>query len=325
MKDFSAQPWAPFLVSPRFSNRPWGVSDLRPWFEISAKDEPIGEAWLTGDECTILSGPHAGQKLGSLFASHPAEMLGTTAHAGSPLLIKLIFASEKLSVQVHPDDAMAQKYGEPRGKTECWYLLETKPGAQLAVGLKEGVTLEAVKQGIEKGTLEESLNLLTVTPGDMIFVDAGTVHAIWPGVVVLEAQQNCDLTYRMYDYGRPRELHVEKSLEATKFGTRAGKVAPVVMEDRARLMESEYFRLDRIPVKGSKTSQNLRQPDEAAAALSYLFVLAGSGKLVSSDGSFEPLALTPCAVAAIPAAAGAFTVEGELELVRISPRWPEQA
>jgi mannose-6-phosphate isomerase len=128
-------------------------------------------------------------------------------------------------VQVHPDDAMAQKYGHPRGKTECWYVLEAEPGAQVACGLKPGVTLDQVKAGIEAGTLEQSLNLLDVARGEMIFVDAGTVHAIWPGSILLETQQNCDLTYRMYDYGRGRELHIEKSLEAIRLQTRAGKVA----------------------------------------------------------------------------------------------------
>ena len=200
--------WAPFRIAPCFSPRVWGRRDLRPWYDCVAAEggEPIGEAWLTGDECVAASGDHAGRTLGALFAGNSEDLLGpSAAHcAGSPLLIKVIFAQEKLSVQVHPDDRMAQKYGDPRGKTECWYVLEADPGAQVACGLKPGVTLDEVKAGIEQGTLESSLNLLDVAHGEMIFVDAGTVHAIWPGSILLETQQNCDLTYRMYDYGRGR-------------------------------------------------------------------------------------------------------------------------
>ena len=100
------------------------------------------------------------------------------------------------------------------------------------MGLKQGVTLDEVQEQIETGTLEESLNVMPVSAGDLIFVDAGTVHAIWPGSILLEVQQNCDLTYRMYDYGRPRELHIEKSMEATRLKTDAGKLTPSLLEDR---------------------------------------------------------------------------------------------
>ena len=316
--------WTPFLISPRFSTRPWGVNSLQPWYNQQAEGEPIGEAWLTGDDSLIASGAFSGQSLGSLFAAHPVQMLGNDQHPGSPLLIKLIFASQKLSVQVHPDDAMAQKYGDLRGKTECWYLLSSEPGAQLAVGLKNGVTLDKVREGIKNDNLEESLNLIHVSAGEMIFVDAGTVHAIWPGVVVLETQQNCDLTYRMYDYGRPRELHIEKSLEATRFNTQAGKVVAEELGDRSRLINSDYFRCDRMAVSGSRTSPSLLASDEAQPGLSYLFTLSGQGRIVSSNGSFEPLTLKPGVLAAIPAASCEFVLEGELEVVRITPSWPQE-
>ncbi len=215
-------------------------------------------------------------------------MLGAAAHAvasgASPLLIKVIFAKEKLSVQVHPDDAMAQKYGDPRGKTECWYVLEAEPGAQVACGLKPGVTLDEVKAGIEAGTLENSLNLLHVATGEMIFVDAGTVHSIWPGSILLETQQNCDLTYRMYDYGRGRELHIQKSLEATRLVTRAGKIPPRVLPDRTILMEGDYFSVERIGRAGSRTSASLSGPilaadGEPSPGLQYLFAAAGTARI----------------------------------------------
>ena len=233
IRDSSTLP--PFLIEPYFDRRVWGFRDLRPWYDrtVASGEEPIGEVWLTGDECRAASGPVAGKSLAEVFAESSGALLGANSPvAQSPLLVKVIFAREKLSVQVHPDDRLAQKYGQPRGKTECWYALAAEPGALVAAGLKPGVTMDQVRAGIHDGTLEQSLNMLPVSPGDMIFMDAGTVHSIWPGSILLETQQNCDITYRMYDYGRPRELHIEKSLEATRLVTRAGKIPPRPLADR---------------------------------------------------------------------------------------------
>jgi mannose-6-phosphate isomerase len=315
--------FTPFLIEPFLSPRIWGYKDLRPWYNIIAEADPIGEVWLTGDQCSVVSGVQSGKTLGELFQQFPEEMLGTTAHSGSPLLIKVLFAREKLSVQVHPDDAMAQKYGEPRGKTECWYAIAAEPGAVVAAGLKPGVTLDQVRKGIHDGTLEESLQLLPVSQGDMVFVDAGTVHAIWPGSILLETQQNSDLTYRMYDYGRPRELHIEKSLEATRLVTRAGKVPPEVLEDRTILIHEDYFCVERMQVSGARLSSTLRDADEPQQGLSYLFAVSGSARLVV-EGS-EPVTIPERSIAAIPAVSPAFVVEdiGGLDLIRISPRWPK--
>jgi mannose-6-phosphate isomerase len=156
----------------------------------------------------------------------------------------------------------------------------------------------------------------------MIFVDAGTVHAIWPGSILLETQQNCDITYRMYDYGRPRELHIEKSLEATRLQTRAGMVPPRLLPDRTILIDVEYFRVERIPVDQQRGSVTLPAPDEAPRGLSFLFAAAGSAQIQGHD--FEPFVLPARGIAAIPATSPEFTVEnlGELDLIRISPRWP---
>jgi mannose-6-phosphate isomerase len=324
--------WAPFRIAPWYSERVWGCRNLQPWYDRVVTDGvPIGEAWLTGDQCVVATGAHAGQTLGALFAQAPESMLGGSAprsEAGqpgaSPLLIKVIFAREKLSVQVHPDDAMAQKYGDPRGKTECWYVLEAEPGAQVACGLKPGVTLDAIKAGIETDTLESSLNLLDVAPGDMVFVDAGTVHAILPGTTLLETQQNCDLTYRMYDYGRGRELHIQKSLEATQLVTRAGKIPSKALPGRTLLMDGEYFRVERIAVAGLRTSASLADESEPAPGLQYLFVAGGAAKIAGP--SFEDVMLPMGGIAAVPAASPEFVVEdmGSLDLMRITPRWPAE-
>jgi mannose-6-phosphate isomerase len=318
---FSA--WAPFHIAPFFSERVWGIRDLHPWYDKVAKGDPIGEAWLTGDQCVVASGQLAGRTIGTLFSESPEALLGKSApHSGSPLLIKVLFVREKLSVQVHPDDQMAQKYGAPRGKTECWYVLAAEPAAQVACGLKPGVTLKEVKAGIEGGTLEDSLNFLDAAPGEMIFVDAGTVHAIWPGLILLETQQNCDLTYRMYDYGRGRELHIEKSLEATRFETRAGKIAPQSLIDRTLLMDGDYFRVERIPMAGSRNSSTLSE-DGVQPGLQYLFAAAGTGRITGSE--FASLELSMGGIVAIPAASPEFVIEdlGGLGLIRIAPCWPK--
>jgi mannose-6-phosphate isomerase len=315
--------FAPFLIEPHFDPRIWGYRDLRPWYDVTAGDQPIGEVWLTGDQCRIAPGRHAGKSLGQLFAEAPAELMGSTAHPGSPLLMKVIFAKEKLSVQVHPDDAMARKYGEPRGKTECWYTLAAEPGAAVALGLKPGVSMDEVRTGIQDGTLESFLNRVPVAQGDMIFVDAGTVHAIWPGAILFETQQYSDTTYRMYDYGRPRELHIEKSLEATKLATRSGKVSAQVLSDRTVLIDVEYFRIERISVGGSRSSTGLRREGEPHRGLSYLFAAQGSARLVSD--AFGPIEIPERSIAVVPAASPDFTVEnaGGLDLIRIVPRWPK--
>jgi mannose-6-phosphate isomerase len=321
---------APFRIEPRYVERVWGFRDLHPWYDRTAEPgEPIGEVWLTGDECVVATGAHAGQTLGDLFEKVPAMLLGADAAKpasplpipSSPLLIKVIFAKEKLSVQVHPDDEMARKYGQPRGKTECWYALAAEPGALVAVGLKHGVSLEKVRQGIEAGTLEESLNMMPVAAGEMILVDAGTVHAIWPGSILLETQQNCDITYRMYDYGRGRELHIERSLEALRFETRAGKVQPKVLKDRTVLIDSAYFCMERLSVDGSRGSTSLT--GESSAGLAYLFAAAGAARIVGAG--IEPVELPARGIVAVPASSPEFAIQdlGGLDLIRIVPNWPQ--
>jgi mannose-6-phosphate isomerase len=187
-----------------------------------------------------------------------------------PLLVKLLFPNEKLSVQVHPDDAMARAMGQPRGKTECWYVLEAKAGATIALGLREGVTEGTVRAAIGAGTLEELLEWVPVEAGEMVFVDAGTVHAIGPGVVLLETQQTSDATFRLYDYGRGRELHLEQGLRAMKTRTAAGKVKPRAMDGFVRLIEQKYFVVDRYDV---------------AAANEVIVPTKGAGCLVGLSGA----------------------------------------
>jgi mannose-6-phosphate isomerase len=205
--------------------------------------------------------------------------------------------------------------------------LAADPSAKVALGLKPGVTLDDVRKEIHAGTLEASLRMVPVVAGEVIFVDAGTVHSIWPGSVLLETQQNSDLTYRMFDYGRPRPLHIEKSLEATRLMTRAGKVPARVLTDRTVLIDAEYFRLERIPVSGNRSSESLQGQGESTPRLAYLFAAAGAARISSPQAAFETVDLPARAIVAVPAASPAFTVEdaGGLDLIRITPNWPRKS
>ncbi len=289
---------APFGLKPWFSERVWGRKHLRPWYEDTGTAKPVGEAWLTGPQCVVETGLFAGETLEEVAAELGGEF---------PLLVKMLFPEEKLSVQVHPDDAQAQALGETRGKTECWYVVEAEPGATVAMGLKAGVGAKEVAAGVADGSMESLMEHVPVSVGDMLFVDAGTVHAIGPGVVLLETQQTSDVTYRLYDYGRPRELHMEKGLRVMKSQTAAGKVAPKVMDGFTRLIEQQYFVVDRFEVESGEVTLTL---DGAGC----LVGLAGNGVVKCGD---EAVPLKAARAVVVPVGSGPLVVSGEgLSFVR---------
>ncbi|QNI34350.1 class I mannose-6-phosphate isomerase [Alloacidobacterium dinghuense] len=309
------QGFTPFRLSPYFRTRVWGFNDLSPWYDFKTDGEPIGEVWLTGEMCVAETGPLKGQSLKEITAVHGEALLGQ-GRAGQefPLLIKVLFPKEKLSVQVHPDDTLAQKYGEPRGKTECWYALDAQPGAEVALGIKPGTPIEQVRAAIAESRLEELLACVPVNKGDMIFVDAGTVHAIGPGAVLLETQQTSDLTYRMYDYGRPRELHLDKSFEAMRLTTGSGKMTPKKMNGHSVLLDQKYFRVEQW--KGTLPSVE----NAFADGVQLLFV--ADGRLKIEGAGFEAFSLNRCQLAVIPAGARDWkiTPEAGAEVIRILPQ-----
>jgi mannose-6-phosphate isomerase len=291
----------PFRLVPWFSPRPWGRLDLRLWYSETGTTEPVGEAWLTGPQCVVETGEFAGRTLAQVTAEAGDAILGEGGGAEFPLLVKLLFPNEKLSVQVHPDDAMAWSMGEPRGKTECWYVLEAKTGATIALGLREGVTVEAVRAAIGAGALEELLEWVPVEAGEMVFVDAGTVHSIGPGVVLLETQQTSDATFRLYDYGRGRELHLEQGLRALKTRTAAGKVKPRAMGGFTRLIEQKYFVVDRYDVAAG---DEVIVPVEGAGCLVGL-----SGAAVVIGGEEGEVELLPGRAVVVPVECRGVVVE----------------
>ncbi|MBV8672007.1 MAG: class I mannose-6-phosphate isomerase [Acidobacteriaceae bacterium] len=308
----------PFRLAPYFRTRIWGFQDLAPWFDFKTEGEPIGEVWLTGEMCKAATGPFAGQMLRAITDHHGSELLGSVLGDGEfPLLVKILFPKEKLSVQVHPDDAMARDYGEPRGKTECWYALDAEPGAAVALGIRAGVTAEQVRAAIKSATLEDLLEMVPVHKHDMLFVDAGTVHAMGPGVVILETQQTSDLTYRMYDYGRPRELHLEKSLEAMRLKTRAGKIPPRPVNGHSVLIDEKYFEIERWPLPAGEAPSDFAAP---TGAVQIFFVAEGSVRIFADHA--EPVSIGRCQLAVVPAVSSGvkFCVDAPAEVIRIAPK-----
>jgi len=195
----------PIRLTPELRERVWGRTSLAPWFPDPGRT--IGEAWYLSD-------------------------------LDLPLLVKLIFTSERLSVQVHPDD------GEdgPRGKSEMWYILDAEPGATIALGFREPITREHLLEATRTGEIEQLLNWVPVKMGETYYTPAHTVHAIGAGIVLVEIQQNSDVTYRLWDYGRPRELHVEKAVPLCDLGVHPGASPPIpVAEGRHELVDSKHF------------------------------------------------------------------------------------
>jgi len=219
----------PFRIEPQFVERIWGMRSLAPLFpEKTHLLEAIGEAWLTGIDCKIATGPYTGKTLGEAWREMPPEWRGTrfTDSDYFPILVKFLFPNDKLSIQVHPDDAYAsvqEKAAGGRGKTEMWHVVSAEAGADVFIGLVPKLDREKLVKAIEIERFEELLVHWHAQPGDTFFVPAGTPHTIGPGMMLCEIQEYSDLTYRVYDYrrvdahGRPRKLHIQKALEVIDF------------------------------------------------------------------------------------------------------------
>jgi mannose-6-phosphate isomerase len=309
----------PLLMSPAFDPRPWGTLDLSAIYPNAKFNERIGEAWLTGDDCVVVNGRLAKRALADLSKEFAAELVGTAARDPQrfPLLLKFLFPEDKLSVQVHPDDATAQRFGEPWGKTECWYVAQAKPGAQIALGLKPGTTVAQFEQSIHDQGAEELLNWVNIYQGEMIYVAGGTVHTIGPGVILLETQQQSDTTYRLYDYGRPRPLHLDRGLASVKERTASGKVirpAPVTLNGgknrRSQMISAPYFTVDLFELREARDFSTVDESGKTSAQI--LVAVEGCG-VVEAPGR-GPVTLAKGDAVVIPAGLQIFTVRPQWQL-----------
>jgi mannose-6-phosphate isomerase len=212
-------------ASARVERKPWGVTDLRPWSNVDGSGGAVGELWF-----------------------HRPDQAAPV----SALLLKLLFTSAPLSIQVHPDDAFARSIGLPNGKTEAWYILSASPAAQVAVGLKRRLSPEELRVSIKSGSIADLIQWRPVIKGDVVFVPAGTIHAIGAGIVLAEIQQRSDATYRLFDFGRQRELHEDRAVAVSDAGPVQIPSGPRRLSaERTVLTASPYFVLERIDLSAN--------------------------------------------------------------------------
>ncbi|HEY3456636.1 MAG TPA: class I mannose-6-phosphate isomerase [Bryobacteraceae bacterium] len=290
-------PKQPFQLLPLFRERVWGRESLAPFFPDVQGANRIGEAWFSFEENrTSLGGT-----LGELIAAHPA-ILGTSSNdehpAICPLLVKLLFTTERLSVQVHPGDEYARHHHNCLGKTEAWYVIDAEPGGEIAIGFRESLTPGQLRASALNGEIENLLDWRKVSSGDVILTPAGTVHAIGAGVTICEIQQNSDITYRLYDYGRPRELHLDHGVQVSHlcpYNHHQEKV--ILSEGREQLAACEYFRIERLRPSSAIT---------IGGGLPHYLLLVS----IKGSGSIAGSGYAPGQTWMAPAEAAEFTIAG---------------
>ena len=219
----------------RVVHKPWGVGDLQPWSSVDGSSDAVGELWF---------------ERAKKDAPTPA------------LLVKLLFTSEPLSIQVHPDDTFARAMGMPNGKSEAWYILSAKPDAQIGVGLKHQITPQQLRASIRDGSIAELVHWRTVAKDDAIYIPAGTVHTIGAGIVLAEIQQRSDATFRLFDYGRSRELHEDNGVAvAHPWPLRTPCNPTRLTAERTVLVASRHFVLERAELSGGSSWALLAEPE----------------------------------------------------------------
>ena len=310
----------PLLLQPALKVKVWGGRRLQAAGIPLPDDQPYGEAWLLHDSATVANGPLAGRALGDLLPQHGVDLAGPDIDLsdGWPLLTKLLDASAWLSVQVHPDDARAQRLeNEPRGKTEAWYVVAAEPEARLVRGLRPGCTRESLAAAIRAETLPELLLETPVRPGDALMLRAGTLHALGPGLLVYEIQQTSDRTYRLYDWGRrgldgrPRPLHIERGLLVAD----VERPAPLSHPGRRReqvveVARCEYFVCELLQLNARAGDCLTR--DTGGRRFQALTCIAGQATLTCGPGE---LTLRAGQTALAPACAGAWRLRGAARLL----------
>jgi mannose-6-phosphate isomerase len=314
----------PLIFDPALHARPWGGHQLA---DRLGKDlppgPPIGESWEIFWKNRVANGEYEGKTLGDVIKLYPQEMAGkATAGEEFPLLVKYLDAQEWLSVQVHPDDVLAGKLeGEPRGKTECWYVIQAAPGAKIAYGLSEKFDAKSLRAAIDAGRSKEMMQYVEVQAGDFVFVPAGTMHALGPGVLVYELQQTSDTTYRVYDWdrmgldGNPRELHLDKALACTHFDVKPAAKVPYQMKTVSegvqvgQLTRSQYFALDKVSFS---EPYKLNTNGTAAHLISAI-----TGHVEWRGSTYLPQVFPQGVSALIPAGVGEYTLvpDGEAEVL----------
>lgn len=315
----SLPPLYPLLTRPRQVQPIWGGTTLAHWVQLpEPRPARLGEIWLVYDGDPIANGPLTGQTLAEVTQTYAADLVGTRtiARYGAefPLLAKFIDAADRLSLQVHPDDAYAHAHEAAtgfQGKTEAWYMLRTTPDAEVVYGFARDTNRDEVAQALSDGTIEQLMNHVPVQAGAVLFVPAGTVHAINSGILLFEIQQKSDLTYRVYDYGRRdaqtgqlRTLHLDKALAVMDFHAGPHTTHPItpITAGRDTLVHCPFFALERWQLT---TAQSLCSD---SATFEIWTVIEGAAALTWEAGT---LLLQLGAAVVIPACLGAYTLTPE--------------
>lgn len=302
----------------------WGGRALIDDYGFETDGDNAAEAWLLSchkdGPSFVIGGEYNGKTLAEVIEAEGREILGTNNKdiRDFPVLIKIIDARDKLSVQVHPDDDYAYKYENENGKTEAWYVLKCEEGASLIYGVNHDMAREEFAAAIENGTLLDDVNVVPVKPGDVVFIPSGMLHAIGEGILLAEVQQSSNSTYRVFDYmrrdknGNLRELHVKKAVDVMNLSVTdvnfAAEGAPEKTGDAVKtyLTGCQYFKMTKLQLDGAYTDT----ADETSFV--SLLVLEGEGKITSADGE---IALKKGSSIFIPAAKGEYTVSGKLEIL----------
>lgn len=313
----------PLFFSPIYKSTIWGGRNLEKIFNRKLPDGNIAESWEIcchgEDDSVVSNGFLKGKKLSELIEFYGLKLLGNNCREFNkfPLLIKFIDAKEKLSVQVHPTDEYAFKNEGQSGKTEAWYVVNGKKGAQLIYGTKNGINKVDFLNSLYSGNIEDCLRFVDIKNGDFIFIPSGTVHAILDGVLILEIQQNCDLTYRIYDWnridknGNTRPLHVDKALDVIDFNFKGEVFQPSKSAfdgyNLAPIINCSYFKIDLIEVLE-------RFEDYSSVDSFFTFTcIKGNGKLIHCNVVYDiPLG---CSFM-LPAGIGNYEILGQITLIK---------
>lgn len=301
----------------------WGGRDLED-FRNNLPNGEIGESWDIACHPSgtgiVENGELKGKRFDEIISEFGHALVGSKVDTKKfPLLVKLINSREKLSVQVHPNDDYAKRVENQFGKTEAWYVVDAKPGSKLIVGTKN-CNKEIFEKAIKEGKCEEYLNVIDVKKGDCFLINSGLVHAICEGLIIAEIQQNSDVTYRVYDYGRPREIHVEKSLDVIDFEMRAENLSNKEAINfngfsKVDFCENEYFGMQKINIK---TEWKDNSSEEKFFILTCVDGCGSIESYISNNQKFcEEITMGDSYL--IPATLGDYIVKGDLSIIKSYP------
>lgn len=311
----------PLFLKPVFQEKIWGGSRLRTVFGFDIPNDKIGEDWAISAHphgvSVVENGPFKGWKLDDLWKEHK-ELFGHPTEPVFPLLIKILDAEDDLSVQVHPDDAYGMAHEGELGKTECWYIIDAEPGAEIIYG-HHAKTREELAEMIQDSRWDDLLKKVPVKKGDFFYVPSGTIHAIGKGIMILETQQSSDTTYRVYDYdrkddqGNTRELHIQQSVDVTTVPAKAPELQ--IKEIRqgnssiVTYVETEFFNVYEWDIKGITSFKK-------QAPYTLMTVIDGAGELVIGNQTYS---LEKGTSAILPSDITEWKVQGELSIIASEP------